>query len=138
SSDSVQRLQAPQLLHQLMSLCLEHISDVNKAQDNVQQIEHAEYIASASLESDFGVAAFAAAAGLSPSRFHDCYKNLRGITPLRFLTDMRMQRARELLADSSLSIGNIASLVGHPDPTVFGRIFKREHGLTPRDYRRHN
>ncbi len=118
-----------------MLLCFEYCSTQALDAQGDAQIIHAESIARASIESDFGVAAFAAAAGLSPSRFHERYKQLRGITPLRFLTNMRMELARKLLVDTQLSISSIASMVGHPDPTVFGRIFRREHGKSPRAYR---
>lgn len=130
-----QRLLAIERLQSLMHLVLEHGQEQLGVVNNETQIQHAENIARASLASDFGVRAFAAAAGLSPSRFHDVYKQLRGQTPLQFLTAARMALARDLLRDPSLHISSIAALVGHPDPTVFGRIFRREHGMTPRAYR---
>ena len=129
------RLRAQQRLNDLILHCFDYCSAQEQNLQGDAQIAHAESAARSSLESDFGVAAFAAAAGLSPSRFHDRYKQLRGITPLRFLTNIRMELARKLLANPTLSISSIASMVGHPDPTVFGRIFRREHGKSPRAYR---
>lgn len=126
-------LRAHQALAELMLLFVEQIAEAPSSADAA--IARAEEVARRSLDADFDVAAFAAAAGLSPSRFHERYKRLRGITPLRFLTEARMARARELLRDPQLPITSIAALVGHPDPTVFGRIFRREHGLSPSAWR---
>lgn len=135
SSVQHKQLRARQLLAECLLLLVEHVQHHQPERTAAEKINDAERIARASLAADFDVAAFAAAAGLSPSRFHDVYKQMRGVTPLRFLTDIRMQRARDLLSDSDLSITSIAALVGHPDPTVFGRVFKREHGLSPRQWR---
>ena len=135
SPHSSNRLAAVDRLQSLLHLVLAHGQEQERLSDSEAQIQHAEQIARASLASDFGVRAFAAAAGLSPSRFHDVYKQLRGQTPLQFLTAARMELARRLLRDQTLPISSIAALVGHPDPTVFGRIFRREHGMTPRAFR---
>lgn len=133
SSVPVERLRAQQILGDLL---IDLVATVAApAVDGDAAIIHAEDIARRSLDADFGVAAFADAAGMSPSTFHERYRRLRGTTPLRFLTEARMALARDLLADPRQSIGSIAARVGHPDPTVFGRIFRREHGCTPRDWR---
>ena len=138
SVELTQRLRSHQLLADFMLVLVEHLRGSLQHADSEAVLQHAERIALASLDADFGVAAFAAAAGLSLSRFHDAYKQWRGITPLAFLSNARMQRARELLRDTSLSIGSIAALVGHPDPTVFGRSFKRVHKCSPREWRKQN
>lgn len=134
SSVQIDRVRANHLISEAMLLFVDAAAQ-QPQRDAQDKITDAERIALASLDADFGVAEFAQVAGFSPSRFHDVYKQLRGITPLRFLTDARMASARDLLKNSQLSITTIAAMVGHPDPTVFGRIFKREHGQSPREWR---
>lgn len=52
------------------------------------------------------------------------------------LTELRMGRARELLVSTELSVGEIAAEVGLSDGNYLARVFKRETGLTPSEYRR--
>lgn len=51
------------------------------------------------------------------------------------LDEMRVQMATQLLEDTRLPVGRIASSVGYRDPTVFARAFRRWTGRTPRSYR---
>lgn len=53
----------------------------------------------------------------------------------RWLSDMRMSRARELLAESDRPIAEIGAAVGHDDPAYFSRVFRRIHGVTPLAWR---
>jgi AraC-like DNA-binding protein len=57
----------------------------------------------------------------------------------RILDQIRMQRARQLLLQSSLSVDAIASALGYSDASNFSRAFRRCEGVTPACYRRdHN
>ena len=58
-----------------------------------------------------------------------------GTSPMRYLTDLRMSRARKLLADSSLTVREIAVRVGYPDPFHFSRSFKNAVGVSPAQFR---
>jgi len=51
------------------------------------------------------------------------------------LTDIRIRRARELLSDPSLKIGEIAELVGYTDSGHFARAFKKIEGVSANEYR---
>lgn len=77
----------------------------------------------------------AAAAGLS--RFHFCrlFKKETGRSPWQYVLDRRVERARELLLGSPLSIKQIATHLGFDNPDYFARLFKRACGVTPRRYR---
>ena len=61
-----------------------------------------------------------------------------GTSPMRYLTDLRMSRARKLLADSSLTVREIAVRVGYPDPFHFSRSFKNAVGVSPAQFREQN
>lgn len=57
-------------------------------------------------------------------------------TPSRFLSERRMMHARNLLEIPDLSIRDVASQTGYPDPLYFSKVFRKEFGDSPRDYRR--
>jgi AraC-like DNA-binding protein len=71
---------------------------------------------------------------LSLGHFRVLFKEVTGKTPLEFLAGVRMDRARDLLADPNLTVGQIAVMVGYPDIHYFSRMFKRMEGLSPLKY----
>jgi AraC-like DNA-binding protein len=100
-----------------------------------QRVLHAESIAIAFRGQEFGVEQFAAAAGLSPSRFALVYRRLRGRTPGSFLAGIRLERARNLLADDGLPVGETARRVGFRSVSAFIRFFRRHTGRSPQAWR---
>jgi AraC-like DNA-binding protein len=71
---------------------------------------------------------------LSLGHFRVLFKEVTGKTPLEFLIGVRMDKARELLANHDLTVGQIAEVVGYPDIHYFSRLFKRVEGLSPLKY----
>ena len=57
------------------------------------------------------------------------------MTPLQYLTRLRIQKAKELLQYLD-QIGTVAELVGYSDPLYFSRIFKSRTGVSPTEYRK--
>lgn len=81
------------------------------------------------------IARYAAVCDLSESHFHTLFKNWAGITPVEYRNQLRLSHARTKLKGSAGSIEEIARQVGFEDPFYFSRLFKRETGKTPREYR---
>jgi AraC-like DNA-binding protein len=79
----------------------------------------------------------AAMDGLRPSRYHEVFRRVMGTTPAGYICGLRMAKARGLLLDPDLPIGDIAALCGYDDPLYFSRVFRRECGVSPTEYRRH-
>jgi AraC family transcriptional regulator len=77
----------------------------------------------------------AAAAYLSEYHFARLFKQVSGITPHVYLANLRLDRARKLLAETTLPISEIASTVGYQSQSHFTKIFKSITGVTPRVYR---
>lgn len=111
------------------------LEDRGTSESVAERIARAEEIALRSLDTGFNVTAFAAAAGMQLSWFHECYRKLRNRPPKAYLLDLRMQQAREYLSDPSLSIKSVSRLTGYADATAFGRAFRREHGCSPQAWR---
>lgn len=78
----------------------------------------------------------AGAVGLSPTYFARMFKDETGLTFHSYVVQVRMQRAAELLKDHSLTIGEIAYIVGYPDQNYFSQVFKKVMGMSPTDYRK--
>ncbi len=82
------------------------------------------------------LADLAAESGLSQRSLSRRFKLATGQSPLDYLNTMRLRTARELLQQSNLSIAELAQTVGISDPNYFSRLFRREYGETPGNYRR--
>jgi AraC-like DNA-binding protein len=75
-------------------------------------------------------------ARLCPSRFSRAFHQEKGVTYARYLTDLRMEEAKRLLAGTSRPLEEIASAVGYEHLVSFDRAFKRVVGVPPSQYRR--
>ncbi len=88
-----------------------------------------------SLADDLTVAAFAKLCHLSESRFTHLFHEIIGKSPVAYLTEVRIQRAKELLEYSSLPIAEVGAAVGYANPYYFSRIFKKHTASSPSEYR---
>lgn len=74
-------------------------------------------------------------AHMSPSNFYRSFKNTFGMSPIVYLNRYRLGQACVLLENSANSISEISRLVGFDDPLYFSRVFKKEYGIPPKEYR---
>ena len=82
------------------------------------------------------VSEMASALSLSPSRFHKLYKSYFGVSPAHDIVRARIDHARLLLLDGSLSVTEVAEQIGFSDIYSFIRRFKAEVGVSPGVFRR--
>jgi|AutmiccommuBRH23_1029490.scaffolds.fasta_scaffold01123_8 AraC-like DNA-binding protein len=73
---------------------------------------------------------------LSPSHLARVFRNTTGTTLSRRLIEFRINRAKQLLLESSLPISEISLQVGYTSFSHFAQIFRQETGVSPGDYRR--
>jgi signal transduction histidine kinase/AraC-like DNA-binding protein len=78
----------------------------------------------------------AAHVGLSEDYLTSCFHKELGLTPIAYLNRYRVQQARLLLKRTHKSITEIALEVGFSGSSYFSRIFHRETGVSPAEYRR--
>ncbi|NLW85874.1 MAG: AraC family transcriptional regulator [Planctomycetes bacterium] len=80
--------------------------------------------------------ALAADEGMSPATFRRHWNRIVGMPPGRYQTALRIQQACRLLAETRLSIGEIAERTGFDDPLYFSRKFRQCTGRSATEYRR--
>ena len=73
---------------------------------------------------------------LSATTFKDAFRRLYGLPVHAWLRQRRMERAAELLRDSSLSVLGVAQSVGYGSASQFTAAFRRQYGMTPAKYRK--
>ncbi|MDO4343939.1 MAG: response regulator [Eubacteriales bacterium] len=94
-----------------------------------------EYIRTHLEDFDLTLNSMAAQVGLSSNYFGFVFKQKTGVNFIKYLTNVRMQRAKELLRTTDLTSAQIADRVGFSDPNYFSVVFKKTCGMTPREYR---
>lgn len=77
----------------------------------------------------------AAALGVSYRTLHRRFSAAAGMAPLAYLQALRVERAKELLEDSRASLERIVEQVGYSDVPAFRRLFLRQVGVSPAQYR---
>ena len=80
--------------------------------------------------------AVASEAGTSITQFERDFRKVFDMTPSAFLHSLRLDQARALLDDESLSVAAVAHACGYADHSAFSRRFLSETGMTPSQYRR--
>ncbi|MCZ7643722.1 MAG: AraC family transcriptional regulator [Planctomycetota bacterium] len=78
-----------------------------------------------------GIEALAARAGGSADHLRDLFRARYGLRPVEFRTQLRLEKAKQLLVESTLNIKEVAHETGYPDPLYFSRVFHRRFGYTP-------
>jgi AraC-like DNA-binding protein len=58
------------------------------------------------------------------------------MTPMKYITDIRMNEAKKLLSESSLHVKEVAAVVGYDNPLYFSRIFRSTVGIPPSEYKK--
>lgn len=71
---------------------------------------------------------------LGVSRYRTLFRAATGMSPIAYLTEMRMKRAAELLIHTGMSVADVALSVGYEDPQYFSRVFRRVWGVSPAVY----
>lgn len=75
--------------------------------------------------------------GLSRRRFNDLFKNCFDITPNRYIINLKIDYSKKLLQTEYINISQTAEICGFSDIYYFSKLFKKETGQTPAEYRKH-
>lgn len=89
----------------------------------------------AHLHEDIGLPQLADACGISAAHFSRAFKAMIGRSPYRFLLDLRVARAQQLLAMGTRTIADIAMETGFGDQSRFTKVFGQSVGMPPSAYR---
>lgn len=84
---------------------------------------------------EINIDAYASSLGMSVSWFIRNFKKYTGETPVQFITSLRMTNAQVLLENTTYSINEIARIVGYNNALYFSRIFHKQKGCSPSQYR---
>jgi AraC-like DNA-binding protein len=99
---------------------------------NLMEQMHAEYSRRWSIDD------MARQCALSSNHFMHKFKLQTGFSAVDYIIKIRMEKAKDLLLNLSLSIKEVSNLVGYENSLYFSRLFCKTEGLSPREYRKKN
>lgn len=68
---------------------------------------------------------------LSPTYLSKIFKEATGVSPINYLIEIRLKRAKDMLKNDNLTIKEVASAVGYQDAYHFSKSFKKLYGVSP-------
>jgi len=77
---------------------------------------------------------YANSCNISCCWFIRSFKNYTGTTPTQYITNIRINKAKNLLNSGSFTVSEVSNLVGYDNPLYFSRIFKKNVGVAPKEY----
>jgi len=124
-------------LKELIELLARHVSeDGRDALDSNAFIEKAIVEFHQSYHLPIQINDYARQLGISNCWFIRCFKRYTGVTPQQYITEIRINKAKELLYSSSFTCSEIAGSIGYSDPLYFSRVFKQAVGIAPQVFRK--
>ena len=113
-------------------------SDVLSEERTESPIRQALRYIDAALPGDVSLQEVAAQVHLNPSYLSQLFKQQMNMNFIDYVLEQRMARAKQLLAQTTLRISEIAERVGYSDVAYFSNAYKRATGMTPSEYRKLN
>ncbi|MCI5829295.1 MAG: AraC family transcriptional regulator [Treponema sp.] len=117
--------------------CASAIASVKEKRENPLVKKTIEYIEK-NMSQNFSLEDVAASVGVSPFYMSKLFKEEMGETFINYVTDKRLDKTKKLLAETDLSIKEIAGQTGYSDQNYFSRQFKNKFGISPTDFRNTN
>lgn len=114
---------------------LERNNELSKQSKHIDQVNHARLLIRQSLEDDLTIQQIADKLGISYSSLRKLFKEFTGVSPALYQQDLRLQRAKELLTTTDMSIKELAYQLRFESPDYFSTKFKNKTGQTPSEYR---
>ena len=134
NNDAVSRIRSECLILRLIL----QLSDVRPQKTEINIMKHVTETMSHSFSENYDAKKYADMLHISESRFNHIFKEVIGVPPHLYYTELRIDNACRLLKDTDLKIKEIAEYSGYSDSLYFTQAFKKQKGITPSGYRRLN
>ncbi|MEH2274068.1 MAG: AraC family transcriptional regulator [Nostoc sp.] len=103
--------------------------------NEIERLHHAKAILNQTLHNPPSLLNLAKEIGLNDFKLKRGFREVFGTTVLGYVQSLRLEQAQRLLRDTNLTVAEIASQVGYESIGHFRYLFKRQFGITPREYR---
>ena len=101
-----------------------------------EEMEYARRYFNEHYNENINIEEFASSRSMSVSWFLRNFKQVMGMSPMHYILVNRINNAVSLLETTDYNINEISTIVGYENPMYFSRLFKKQKGVSPTDYRR--
>ncbi|WP_364147334.1 response regulator [Paenibacillus sp. LPE1-1-1.1] len=123
----------PSEIRKLQSVSDHQVEDASFVSNNV--IDTAVQYIHGNFHENLSLELVASVIYLNPVYFSKLFKQTIGIGFKEYVTQLRMERAAELLADPKLTVTKIGEMIGYPDVRHFTQVFRKKYNCSPGQYR---
>ena len=114
--------------------CREHKDSIGAVSDgdkikNALDLIHASY-----RKEQIEISVLAESCALSEAYFRKLFKKVHGVSPIQYVTDLKLDFASHLLQSGLYTVNETAVRSGFSDPKYFSRVFKARFGISPKEY----
>lgn len=123
--------------NQVMSILYCMFNRLNNESDEEENVltPAIKYMEQHYMDISLNISVLAKEAHISVSHFHKLFRKCCNITPGEYLLNLRLQKAQIMLLNSNLSVTEIAESCGFTNLYHFSRVFKKNKGISPSQYR---
>ena len=118
-----------------MMYSLEKSESLSKNSDDYNLVNRGRLMIRENLETSLTIQEIANNLGVSYSKFRRIFKDVTDLSPAYYQMDLKLQRAKDLLSTTDLSIKDIAYQLNFTSPDYFSTKFKLKTGLKPSEFR---
>lgn len=130
---AVERFRAQGVFLQLMYEILNHFHQLPDS-DSRSALEHTKLYIEQHYNESLSIEQLARMANLSPKYYVDLFKKSYGKSAIDYVTELRIENAKQLMLHSDARLRDIAHRIGYKDEFYFSRKFKQEVGMSPTGY----
>lgn len=136
SSPSKQYLKLKRDMYGLLSLISEAESRKSFDRGAFKQIEAGIEYLQKDDKQELSIDEIAGMCFVTPAYFRRLFKEYSGLSPSEYRCERRMEKARELLEHTDITVEALSELLGYADPSYFCRVFKKTVGISPSQYKK--
>lgn len=124
---------------QLLIVVNRFLIEEKKSNTEIQnKIEKATHYFNEHYNEEINIDDFAASINMSTCYFIRCFRQIVRVSPLQYILSLRMSNAKNLLGNTTYNINEIAQIVGYENQLYFSRLFRKNVGVSPSEYRKQN
>ena len=101
-----------------------------------EEMEYARRYFNEHYNEQINIEEYAESRNMSVSWFQRNFKQIANCSPMQYLLTIRMNNAASLLESTDYSMAEISAIVGYDNPLYFSRLFKKQNGVSPSEYRK--
>lgn len=114
---------------------VENLAGKNAGERSTMIVMEAKKYIDSHYMNDISIESLAERFNISTNHFNRIFKQVYDIACKEYLITVRVEAAKQYLSSPLLTVREVGSMIGYPDPNYFTKVFRKRVGVTPKEYR---